>query len=81
MVTTVVLAFGLAVGWVLSTGDSGHDDGRIALRCGHAGSRVLRDGLGIAEGGTLLMLVPAVVARLMWRSRRQPLDGFVIGVL
>ena len=42
---------------------------------------MLRDGLGIAEGGTLLMLAPVIAVRLMWRSPRNPLDGFVIGVL
>lgn len=81
VITTVVLAVGLAIGWVLSTGDLITSMAESAFDAGTAGRRVLRDGLGIAEGGTLLMLVPAVIVRLMWRSSRKPLDGFVIGVL
>ena len=81
VVTTVVLAVGLAIGWVLATGDLITTLAESPFDAGAAGRRVLRDGLGIAEGGTLLMLVPAIVVRLMWRSPRSPLDGFVIGVL
>ena len=81
VVTTVVLAVGLAIGWVLATGDLITTLAESPFDAGTAGRRVLRDGFGIAEGGTLLMLVPAVVVRLMWRSPRSPLDGFVIGVL
>jgi len=79
--TTVVLAVGLAIGWVLATGDLITTLAQSPFDAGSAGRRVLRDGLGIAEGGTLLMLAPAIVVRLMWRSPRNPLDGFVIGVL
>ena len=81
VVTTVVLAVGLAVGWVLMTGDLITTLALSPFDAGTAGRRVLRDGLGIAEGGTLLMLAPAVIVRLLWRSPRNPLDGFVIGVL
>ncbi|MGV1087246.1 MAG: zinc ribbon domain-containing protein [Mycobacterium sp.] len=79
--TTVVLAIGLAAGWVLLTGDLITTLAESAFDAGTAGRRVLRDGLGIAEGGVLLMLVPPVVVRLLWRSPREVLDGFVIGVL
>ena len=81
LVTTAVLAVGMAVVWVLATGDLITTLAESAFEAGTAGHRVLRDGLGIAEGGTLLMLVPAIVVRLLWRSPRNPLDGFVIGVL
>lgn len=39
------------------------------FEAGAAGRRVLRDGLGIAEGGTVLMLLPAAVVRLVWLIR------------
>lgn len=81
LVTTVVLAVGLAAGWVLLTGDVITTMAESAFGAGTVGRRVLRDGLGIAEGGALLMLVPAVIVRLLWQSRRHPLDGFVIGAL
>lgn len=78
---TIVLALGLAIGWVLLTGDLVIREAGSPFEAGSAGRRVLRDGLGVAEGGAILMLVPAVVVRLLWRTRREVLDGFVIGVL
>ena len=81
VVVTVVLALGLAVGWVLLTGDLVIRQAGSPFEAGSAGMRVLRDGLGIAEGGTILMLIPAGITRLMWRSRRESLDGFVVGVV
>ena len=81
VVVTVLLALGLAIGWVLLTGDVVVREAGSPFEAGSAGKRVLRDGLGIAEGGTILMLIPAGITRLMWRSRRESLDGFVIGVL
>ena len=81
VLTTVVLALALGVGWVLLTGDLVLREAGSPFEAGSAGRRVIRDGLGIAEGGTLLMLIPAVVVRLLWRSKRRALDGFVIGVL
>lgn len=81
LVTTVGLSIGLAVGWVLLTGDVVTAMTQSAFDAGTVGRRVLRDGLGIAEGGTLLMLAPAAIVRLLWRSPRKALDGFVIGAL
>lgn len=80
-VVTIVLALALAIGWVLLTGDLVVREAGSPFEAGSAGKRVLRDGLGVAEGGAILMLIPAAVTRLMWRSRRESLDGFVIGVL
>ncbi len=81
VLTVVMLAIGLAVGWVLLTGDVITTLAESAFGAGTVGRRVLRDGLGIAEGGTLLMLVPIGIGRVLWQSSRKPLDGFVIGVL
>ncbi|MCV7217332.1 zinc ribbon domain-containing protein [Mycobacterium crocinum] len=81
VVTTVVLAVALAVGWVLMTGDLVVSTAASPFESGSAGRRVLRDGLGVAEGGSILMLLPAGIVRLLWRGRRDSLTGFVIGVL
>ena len=67
-----ILAVGIAVGWVLSTGDLVVRQAGSAFDAGSAGRRVLRDGLGVAEGGALLMLVPVAAIALLWRSRRDP---------
>ena len=81
VVATVVLAVGMAVGWVVLTGDLVVSTAASPFEVGSAGRRVLRDGLGVAEGGSILMLIPAGIVRLLWRGRRESLDGFVIGVL
>ena len=81
VVVTVVLALGLAIGWVLLTGDLVVREAGSPFEAGSAGKRVLRDGLGHCRRRPILMLIPAGIARLMWRSRRESLDGFVIGVL
>ena len=82
VVTTVVLAIGLAIGWVWLSGDLIARVSVTPFEAGATGRRVLRDGLGVEEGSAVLMLVPAVVVRLLWRrSRHESLDGFVIGVL
>lgn len=65
---TIVIAVGLAVGWVLLTGDLVVREAGSPFEAGSAGRRVLRDGLGVAEGGAILMLIPAGVIRLLWRS-------------
>ncbi|MGI9163058.1 MAG: zinc ribbon domain-containing protein [Mycobacterium sp.] len=79
--TVVVLSIGLAVGWVLATGDLITTMAESPFDAGTTGRRVLRDGLGIFGGGSVLMLVPAIIVRLMWRSRRNVLDGFTLGAL
>ncbi len=78
---TVVLAVGIAVGWVLLTGDLVVREAGSAFDAGSAGRRVLRDGLGVAEGGALLMLLPVTGVALLWRSRRNARDGFILGAL
>lgn len=78
---TVVLAIGLAVVWVLLTGDLVVREAGSAFDEGIAGRRVLRDGLGVAEGGALLMLVPTVATRLLWRGPRKSRDGMAIGIV
>lgn len=81
LVVTAGLGIGLGVGWVLLTGAvvaQGYD---VGLGMGIAGSRILRDGLGVPIGGLILMMVPAVVVRLVRPGSRESLDGFAIGAL
>ena len=82
LVSTVVLGLTLGVGWVLLTGDLVVRETGAPFDAGAAGRRVLRDGLGVAQGGAILMMLPAVVVRLLKGPKtRRSLDGFVFGVL
>ena len=81
LVITVALGIAIGVGWVLLTGDLVIRETGAPFDAGIAGNRVLRDGLGVAEGGALLMMIPAVVVRLIRPGARESLNGFVIGVL
>lgn len=81
LVVTAGLGIGLGVGWVLLTGAVVARAYDVGLGLGIAGSRILRDGLGIPIGGLLLMMVPAVLVRLVRPGSRESLDGFAIGAL
>jgi hypothetical protein len=81
LVVTAGLGIGLGVGWVLLTGAMVAQAYDVGLGMGIAGSRVLRDGLGVPIGGLLLMLVPALAVRLVRPGPREALDGFAIGAL
>lgn len=81
LLATAGLGIAIGVGWVLLTGDLVIRETGAPFDAGIAGSRVLRNGLGVAEGGVALMMVPAVVVRLLRPGRREALQGFVIGVL
>lgn len=78
---TVGLGIAMGVGWVLLTGDLVIRETGAPFDAGIAGSRVLRNGFGVAEGGALLMMVPAITVRLLRPGRREALQGFAIGVL
>jgi hypothetical protein len=78
---TVVLGVTLGVGWVLLTGAAVARAYGVPLGAGIAGGRILRDGIGVPVGSMLLMLVPALVARVAWRGNREALDGYAIGAL
>ena len=81
LVTTAGLGIGLGVGWVLLTGAVVARAYDVGLGMGIAGSRILRDGLGVPIGGVILMLVPALLVRLVRPGAREALDGFAIGAL
>lgn len=81
LVTTAGLGIGLGVGWVLLTGAVVAQAYDVGLGTGIAGSRILRDGLGVPIAGVVLMLVPVVLVRLIRPGPREALDGFAIGAL
>jgi hypothetical protein len=81
LVATAGLGIALGVGWVLLTGAMIAQAYDVGLGEGIAGSRILRDGLGVPIAGLLLMLVPAVLVRLVRPGPRESLDGFAIGAL
>ncbi len=81
LVATAGLGIGLGVGWVLLTGAVVARAYDVGLGMGIAGSRILRDGLGVPIGGVILMLVPAQLVRLVKPGAREALDGFAIGAL
>jgi hypothetical protein len=81
LVTTAGLGIGLGVGWVLLTGAMIAQAYDVGLGAGIAGSRILRDGLGVPIAGMLLMVAPAVLMRLIRPGQRESLDGFAIGAL
>ncbi|TGD84096.1 zinc ribbon domain-containing protein [Mycolicibacterium sp. CH28] len=81
LLLTAGLGIAIGVGWVLLTGDLVIRETGAPFDVGIAGNRVLRDGLGVAEGGALLMMIPAVAVRLLRPGQRESLNGLVIGML
>ncbi|MCE9515703.1 MAG: zinc ribbon domain-containing protein [Mycobacterium sp.] len=79
LAVTMVLGMAIGVGWWLSTvkllaASYGVSTGSVLALLG-----VINTAFLLSVGGGLLMLVPAVVARLMAGPVRESLDGFVIG--
>ena len=81
LLATAGLGIGLGVGWVLLTGAWVAQAYDVPLGVGIAGTRILRNGLGLPLGSLLLMLVPMVLVRLVRPGQRESLDGFAIGTL
>ncbi len=81
LVLSALLGIGIGVAWVLWSDDLIARDSGAAFDAGIAGHRVLRDGLGVPEGGLLLMLLPPFLVRLLPVPRRESLSGFAIGAL
>ena len=81
------LVVAAAVGGVLGGGWVGLTGGLVARSYGipMAAGFLLQDligaGLIISVGGAILMVLPAVVVRMFKTTRRESLDGFVIGAL
>lgn len=81
LVLTAILGIVFGIGWVMLTGQMMARSYGVPLRGGIALSRVMRDGLAVPIGGVILLVTPAVLIRLIVRSRRESLDGFMIGGL
>jgi hypothetical protein len=78
---TTILGAVLGSGWALLTGAAVARAYGLPLGAGIAGERILRDGIGVPLGSMVLMLVPALVTRRLWRGTREALDGYAIGAL
>jgi len=81
LILAAVLGIALGVGFVLLTGEMVARSYGVPLRGGIALSRVMRDGLGVPLAAAVLALTPALIVRLMDSTRRESLDGFMIGGL
>ncbi|WP_319449104.1 MULTISPECIES: PrsW family glutamic-type intramembrane protease [unclassified Mycobacterium] len=78
---TAILAIGIGVGWALATDaiwKRTYDD---VLGTPMSTTDQLINLAAIPIGGTLLMLLPAALMRLLRPGVRESLDGFVIGAL
>ena len=81
LLITAALGIGIGVGWVFLAGNLIFRESGDAFDAGLAGERVLREGLGVAQGEVLLMMIPAVAVRLLRPLIRESLNGFIIGVV
>lgn len=81
LLCTAVLGVGLGVGWALLTGPVVARANDVAFGSGVVERPGLVLVLAIPIGGTVLMLVPAVLVRALRPPARESLDGFVIGSL
>jgi hypothetical protein len=69
----------LGAGWAYLTGPVLASTYLSVLGGGNGGGRLLAQGLSIPVLGALLMLVPAVLARVYRPASRESLDGYAIG--
>jgi hypothetical protein len=79
-VATTTLGAGLGVGWALLATAIATRSYNLGLAEGNWRGHTILEGLTIPISGAILMLVPAAIIRLRYRSLK-PLDGFVIGAL
>lgn len=82
---TLMLAGGLGLtvgaGWGVISGAVMVGDYDVGLDTGVSTGNLLLDGLAIPVAGSLLMLLPVVLVRIMHPVRRKSLDGLVVGSL
>jgi hypothetical protein len=81
LVVTAVGAVVLGVGWAWVTGEIIAQSYAVAFQARMEFKQPLWEGIVIPVGGALMMLLPAVIARLMRVGTRESLDGFVIGAV
>ena len=78
---TALLGAALGAAWVLVSGSVVAHNFGVPMSVGLALHHLMEAGFAIPTGGMLIMIVPVVVVRLLGRSDRDSLDGFVIGAL
>ena len=76
---TSVIGLTLGVAWALLTGPLLANSYLSMFGPGHAGARLIGQGLSIPVIGAILMIVPVVLARFFWRASRESLDGYLLG--
>jgi hypothetical protein len=81
LLLAALTGLGLGVGWAVLTGTVLARTYIVALGAGMLQGRPLGQGLAIVLGGTVLMVLPAVLVRISRPQSRESLDGFVIGSL
>lgn len=81
LVTTALFAALLGLGWALVAGEIVAQAYDVALGSGVTFGHTMLEGLSIPVGGAVLMLLPAIAARLVPGLIRDPLDGYVFGEL
>ncbi|MGE2689325.1 zinc ribbon domain-containing protein [Mycolicibacterium pulveris] len=79
LVVTTALAVAIGAGWAWLTGVLFADAYEIALFGPGTDEQTYLLGVVIPTGGAVLMLLPVAAARLIHRSGRAPLDGFILG--
>src|SRR6185312_4367172 len=79
MALTSLLGLALGAGWALLTGPVLADSYLNMLGPGHAGARLIAQGLSIPVIGAILMVVPTVLARIFRPASPESLDGYAIG--
>ncbi|TGD90854.1 zinc ribbon domain-containing protein [Mycolicibacterium sp. CH28] len=78
---TAALGIAVGVGWAVLTGAIVAESYSLGLGTEVPTARLVRDALLIPFGGLLAMQLPTIAVRLTRPPGREPLDGFVIGVL
>ena len=81
LILTAVIGVVLGVGWAYIAGTVFADGYDVALGFETDAGPTVLSGVAISIGEALLMLVPALVVRVLSKSTRESLDGFVIGAL
>lgn len=81
LLLTTVTAAGFGVGWAWVTGAIIARSYDVAFGAGYEFKRPLWEGLAIPVVGSLVMLAPAVLARLARAGTRESLDGFLFGAV
>jgi hypothetical protein len=80
LVSTAALGVGLGVAWALTTGSLIANFYDVSMADTDSRRLAVVVGVVVPVGGGLLMLAPAVVTRLLWRTG-MAVDGFVVGAL